>query len=135
MVPHHEIIPHNPSHPAKLDVSPVNRLTDKFISCEPLRFMGKIIPFTSTSFPAASFHLPRHVHQVLHQDVGGILGTAASGLQHAEAGMHEHHQGAAKAHPRRVQGTSQAIVSRLECRHLTSKRRLFRGGSRLRGSW
>ena len=91
------------------------------------------ITLSGKNHPTASFHLPRHVHQVLHQDVGGILGTAASGLQHAEAGMHEHHQGAAKAHPRRVQGTSQAVVSCLECRHLTSKGWWFgrgRSGSR-----
>ena len=94
-----------------------------------ITLFAKITPST---FPT-SFHLARHVHQVLHQDVGGILGTAASGLQHAEAGMHEHHQGAAKAHPRRVQGTSQAVVSCLECRHLTSKGWWFgrgRSGSR-----
>ena len=62
--------------------------------------------------------ISRHVHQVLHQNVGCVLGTAGPSLQHAEAGMHEHHQGTAKAHPRRVQGTSQAIVRRLECCHL-----------------
>jgi len=62
--------------------------------------------------------ISRNVHQVLHQNVGCVLGTAGPSLQHAEAGMHEHHQGTAKAHPCGVQGTSQAIVRRLECCNL-----------------
>ena len=58
------------------------------------------------------------VHQVLHQNVGGVLGAAGAGLQHAEARVHEHHQGTAETHPGGVQGSTQAVVRGLKGSHL-----------------
>ena len=40
-----------------------------------------------------------NIHQILHQNVGGVLGTTASRLQHGEAGVHEHHQSSTEAKP------------------------------------
>ena len=51
-----------------------------------LRAVGK---GPSQAPPAQGAHT--HVHQVLHQDVGRVLGAAAACLQHCEAGVHEHH--------------------------------------------
>eukprot|EP00435_Cladocopium_sp_Y103_P040470 s2857_g11.t1 len=40
-----------------------------------------------------------NIHQVLHQNIGGVLGTTASRLQHGETGVHEHHQSTTEAKP------------------------------------
>ena len=55
-----------------------------------------------------------HIHQVLHQNVGGVLGTAASRLQHGEARMHEHHQSSTKDKPSGIQGSTKSQISLLQ---------------------
>ena len=55
-----------------------------------------------------------HIHQVLHQNVGGVLGTAASRLQHGEARMHEHHQSSTKDKPSGIQSSTQSQISLLQ---------------------
>mmetsp|Transcript_921 Transcript_921/g.3724 ORF Transcript_921/g.3724 Transcript_921/m.3724 type:complete len:438 (-) Transcript_921:390-1703(-) len=40
-----------------------------------------------------------HVQQVFHQNVLHVLGAAATGLDHGEAGLHEHHEGPAEDEP------------------------------------
>ena len=55
-----------------------------------------------------------HIHQVLHQNVGGVLGTSASRFQHGEARMHEHHQSSTKDKPSGIQGSTQSQISLLQ---------------------
>ena len=60
-----------------------------------------------------------NVHQILHEDVGCIFGTATAGLQHRKAGVHKHDQGSAKTKPCRVNGAGEAVVCGLQaCNHI-----------------
>lgn len=61
------------------------------------------------------------IHQVLHQDVWGVLGPAGAGLQHAETCVHEHHQGTTKTHPGGVQSATQAVVRGLQGSNLQGR--------------
>jgi len=46
----------------------------------------------------------RKIHQVLHEDIAGVFGTAKTRFQQGETGLHEHDEHGSKYYPYRVQG-------------------------------
>ena len=55
-----------------------------------------------------------NVDKILHQNIGGVLCTAASCLQHGKASMHEHDESSTKAKPCRIKSSTKSLVSLLQ---------------------
>ena len=54
-----------------------------------------------------------NIHQILHENVGRVLGTAASRLQHGKSSVHEHHKSSTEAKPGWIKSSAKSKVSSL----------------------
>ena len=54
-----------------------------------------------------------NIHQILHENVGRVLGTAASRFQHGKSSVHEHYKSSTEAKPGWIKSSAKSKVGSL----------------------